>query len=343
VALPLYDIALSFAGEQRDYVRAVASCLRQTEVTYFFDEDNRVDLWGRNLVDVLDRTYRHNARFVVMFVSRTYAEKVWPNLERQSAQSRAIEEVEPYILPVRFDDTDLSGLQRSISYVDGRQTDPEELAELIEAKVAQTKNDPQPEDREPGWEYLLFINELTSAIDGYDRDWRNFELGLVQPRGAAIAMEQLSNDFAARTAAARKIVGNINRLLNDTTVTSAFGAPGEEGDPERIRHLAGGVADVYASLLDWAAATRGALVPDEAEPVLWALSDFVRAPLLQIREFVHQLDEGLRPAIEELRAGRGPDEPVTLTFSLTLSIDEEAQTRFEEELATLEGHLRPSR
>lgn len=112
---PLYDIALSFAGEQRDYVRAVASCLKQTEVTYFFDEDNRVDLWGRNLVDVLDRTYRHRARFVVMFVSRAYAEKVWPNLERQSAQSRAIEEVEPYILPVRFDDTDLPGLQRSVS------------------------------------------------------------------------------------------------------------------------------------------------------------------------------------------------------------------------------------
>jgi hypothetical protein len=343
VALPLYHIALSFAGEQRDYARAVASCLKQTEVTYFFDEDNRVDLWGRNIVDVLDRTYRHRARFVVMFVSRTYAEKVWPNLERQSAQSRTIEEVEPYILPVRFDDTDLPGLQRSISYVDARKTVPEELAELIEAKVAQTRNDREPQDREPGWEYLLFINELTSVVEGYDRDWQNFQLGLVQPRGAAIAMEQLPKDLATRTGAVRKIVGNLNRLLNDTTVTSAFGVPGEEGDPERIRHLAGGVADVYASLLEWAAVTRGALVPDEAEVLLWALSDFVRTPLRQIREFVHQLDENLRPAIEELRAGRGPDEPVTLTFLLTQSIDEEAEARFEEEFATLARYFGASR
>jgi hypothetical protein len=85
MTVPLYDVALSFPGEERDYVRAVAAALKSGDVTYFFDEDNAIDLWGRNLVDVLDVTYRRDARFVVMFVSAAYAAKAFPNLERQSA------------------------------------------------------------------------------------------------------------------------------------------------------------------------------------------------------------------------------------------------------------------
>src|SRR5437879_3900982 len=105
MARPLYDVALSFAGEERNYVREVAGVLKTSDVAYFFDEERRVDLWGRNLVDELDSTYRLYARFVVIFVSRAYAEKVFPNLERQSSQARAIQQTDPYILPVRFDDT----------------------------------------------------------------------------------------------------------------------------------------------------------------------------------------------------------------------------------------------
>jgi len=35
-----YDVALSFAGEQRDYVDEVARCLEQKGITYFYDYDN---------------------------------------------------------------------------------------------------------------------------------------------------------------------------------------------------------------------------------------------------------------------------------------------------------------
>jgi len=44
-----------------------------------------------------------------MFISKEYAEKPWTKHERRSDLSRALEEDE-YVLPARFDDTELPGL-----------------------------------------------------------------------------------------------------------------------------------------------------------------------------------------------------------------------------------------
>ena len=44
-----YDVALSFAGEDREYVEAVASALQQAGVKVFYDQYEEVELWGKNL------------------------------------------------------------------------------------------------------------------------------------------------------------------------------------------------------------------------------------------------------------------------------------------------------
>lgn len=41
---PEYDVALSFAGEQRDYVRAVESELTKAGVSVFFDENEDIEI-----------------------------------------------------------------------------------------------------------------------------------------------------------------------------------------------------------------------------------------------------------------------------------------------------------
>ena len=38
---------------------------------------------------------------------------------------------EAYILPVRFDDTDIPGIRNTVAYVDARQRSPQELVQLI--------------------------------------------------------------------------------------------------------------------------------------------------------------------------------------------------------------------
>ena len=41
-----YDVALSFAGENREYVKQVAEILRSSNVRVFYDAYEEVALWG---------------------------------------------------------------------------------------------------------------------------------------------------------------------------------------------------------------------------------------------------------------------------------------------------------
>lgn len=102
-----YDVALSFAGEDRTYVEEVARALTAAGVKVFYDKLEEADLWGKNLYTHLSDIYRKRARFTVMFISRSYAEKRWTNHEREAAQARAFADSREYILPARFDETEI--------------------------------------------------------------------------------------------------------------------------------------------------------------------------------------------------------------------------------------------
>src|SRR6266478_5728839 len=78
-----YDVALSFAGEDREYVEHVATGLRDAGVSVFYDLFQRAELWGRNLVDHLAEVYQKRSRYVVMFISKHYVQKAWTTHERQ--------------------------------------------------------------------------------------------------------------------------------------------------------------------------------------------------------------------------------------------------------------------
>ena len=73
-----------------------------------------------------------------MFISRFYAEKVWPTHERRSAFEKAMGSKEEYILPARFDDTEIPGLHKHISYIDLGKKTPEQFAEMIIQKLGRT-------------------------------------------------------------------------------------------------------------------------------------------------------------------------------------------------------------
>lgn len=131
-----FDVCLSFAGEQRDYVERIAGALKEAGLRVFYDQDKDIAamLWGRDLAEVLDYVYRQGSRFCVMFISADYAQKAWTRHERRSALARAVEEDE-YVLPARFDDTELAGFRPTIGYVDLREIAPATLIEFILKKL----------------------------------------------------------------------------------------------------------------------------------------------------------------------------------------------------------------
>jgi hypothetical protein len=130
-----YDVALSFAGEDRRYARELAELLTSANFGVFYDEYEQSTLWGRNLYTHLSDIYQNKARFCVMFISQHYAKKLWTKRERESAQARAFRESEEYILPLRLDDTVLPGLEDTVGYIDLRHDSVHHVFELLSKKL----------------------------------------------------------------------------------------------------------------------------------------------------------------------------------------------------------------
>lgn len=130
-----YDVALSFAGENRAYVEEVANSLQIKGIKVFYDLFEEANLWGKNLYEYLSEIYQNRARYTVLFVSSFYNKKLWTNHERVSMQARAFQESSEYILPARFDDTEIPGILKTIGYINLENKTPEELAILIENKL----------------------------------------------------------------------------------------------------------------------------------------------------------------------------------------------------------------
>lgn len=130
----IFDVCLSFAGEQRGYVELVARALKARGYRVFYDADEEAELWGKDLAEHFDRVYRQLSRACVMFISAEYAQKPWTRHERRSALARALEEDE-YVLPARFDETELPGLRPTIKYVDLTDYAPQSLVDLIAEKL----------------------------------------------------------------------------------------------------------------------------------------------------------------------------------------------------------------
>jgi hypothetical protein len=130
-----YDVALSFAGEDREEARKIANLIRGNSLSVFYDEYEQASLWGKNLYTHLSEIYQNKARYCLMFVSANYAKKLWTRREREAAQARAFRENREYILPIRLDDTALPGVEETVGYIDLRTTSHEEVVRLLVSKL----------------------------------------------------------------------------------------------------------------------------------------------------------------------------------------------------------------
>jgi len=130
-----YDVALSYASEDRNYVEKVALLLKEKNVKVFYDRFEEVNLWGKDLATYLNDIFENRSLYTVIFLSKNYKDKVWTNHERQSALSRALKNNTEYLLPVRFDDTSIPGISSAIKYLNANEHSPEEIANLIYQKL----------------------------------------------------------------------------------------------------------------------------------------------------------------------------------------------------------------
>lgn len=135
-----FDVALSFAGEDRQRAQELAEILKRNGVTVFYDEFYKSELWGRDLYQHLQQIYKDKSRYCVVFVSEAYLLKSWTRHELKQAQARAFEESREYVLPIRLDDSSLPGLNATVGYVDLRTTSVAEVACMLLEKLGRPVN-----------------------------------------------------------------------------------------------------------------------------------------------------------------------------------------------------------
>lgn len=161
-----YDIAISFAGEDRKYAQELSQLLTNNSIKVFYDEFEQSKLWGKNLYDYLTQIYSNKSEYCVMFLSKHYAAKAWTTVERQSAQERAFRESKEYILPIKIDDTEIPGIPSTVGYIDLRKTSIEEIAKLVFKKLGKellSQNSSVEEDE-------IFIPAFKKEFSQRDKD-----------------------------------------------------------------------------------------------------------------------------------------------------------------------------
>lgn len=132
-----FDVAISFAGEDRGLAQDLAKRLQAAGLLVFYDDDQQAELLGEHLLEYLIGVYKERASYCVVLISAAYVRKRWTRHEWRAAQERAFEQQEAaYILPVRLDDTALPGLLSTIGHISIPPKTVAEAARLIYKKVA---------------------------------------------------------------------------------------------------------------------------------------------------------------------------------------------------------------
>ena len=131
-----WDVALSFAGTQRDYVGQVAVALKAQGVRCFYDADEQVRLWGTHLAEELPRIYARESAAVVVLSPPTTPGSPGPGW---NAGPRLAEPcTRPGCTCCQPGSTIAKppGLLIDVVAVDLRRYTPGQFAELVVAKLA---------------------------------------------------------------------------------------------------------------------------------------------------------------------------------------------------------------
>ncbi|WP_292519459.1 toll/interleukin-1 receptor domain-containing protein [Mesorhizobium sp.] len=131
-----FDVAVSCAGPDRQFVREVVQRLLRAGLAVYYDDSESNQAWmvGRNLEEATLRIYREESSCCAVFLSTHYAASRWTRAELAAALERNAGD-SGYVRPVRLDDTVFSEIPPALVYLDARAgrilSDPVLLSETL--------------------------------------------------------------------------------------------------------------------------------------------------------------------------------------------------------------------
>jgi len=133
----VFDVSLSFPGDVRDYVEAVAVHLERIIGinSYFYDKNYRAQLARPSLDVLLQEIYSKRSKLVVVFLGEKYQEKKWCGVEFRAIKEVLFDNQLEKIMYIRMDEGKVNGVFSTDGYIDATKHSPEEIAHFIIERI----------------------------------------------------------------------------------------------------------------------------------------------------------------------------------------------------------------
>jgi hypothetical protein len=128
-----FRVALSFPGERRPYVSAVADHLKMElgSDSVFYDNDYVAELARPNLDVLLQRIYHSNSDLIVVFLGGDYVAKEWCGLEWRAIRDIIKQRRDATVMLLRLDQAPVPGVFGIDGYIDVATWSAAKTAEAI--------------------------------------------------------------------------------------------------------------------------------------------------------------------------------------------------------------------
>jgi hypothetical protein len=189
-----------------------------------------------------------------------------------------------------------------------------------------------PLDKEPCWGLVFFASELANQIALQEPKFSAYIAGGSEP-----SHEEINNPRDYLVTSLDRFTSIVESATEDlfskSNLESCFGKDMTGGDTQTIRGLANGVGQMYADILTWGLAIRGAAVPSSWAGVFATVGEMPRKPTLTIRQFSLDASRDIGELSSRIRAGQSVSNPISLM--LRLDMDDKVMAEYRAALARL--------
>ncbi|MDR3715880.1 MAG: hypothetical protein P4L51_23950 [Puia sp.] len=129
----IFKVAFSFPGEVRPLVEQIMKELvkKMDPNDIFYDNHFKAYLARPNLDVLLGKIYTKQAKLIVVFLSKDYDRKPWPQLEYRRVREIIFNQQDHKVMYIRIDDAPIEGLLKTDGYIDANRHSAKEIADFI--------------------------------------------------------------------------------------------------------------------------------------------------------------------------------------------------------------------
>lgn len=106
-----FDIAISFAGENRELAEEIAHTLRFLDYEVFYDKLYEANYLGSSWSKEFERIFSHDSKYIICLLDHNHQAKIWPTFERECF-SEKVQTNE--VIPIFLDETKFVGIPQDL-------------------------------------------------------------------------------------------------------------------------------------------------------------------------------------------------------------------------------------